>query len=68
MTKPTAVDDTTKRAAIRLLSRGLATQAEVARLAGVSRQRVAHWAQELPLKDVRNEVLQAMWRKMTRKR
>lgn len=37
-------DPDARRAALVLLSRGLATPAEVSRLAGVTRQRVTSWA------------------------
>lgn len=60
-------EDTTKAAAIYMLKRGLATQSEVAHLAGRSRQIVRHWAKDFP--DARAEYLKALWAKaMARKR
>jgi predicted transcriptional regulator len=55
-----AIDDTTtKKAVLSLLRRGLVTQSEAARLAGRSRQIVAHWAKDLP--DSRAEYLAKAW-------
>jgi len=51
-------DDTTKRAALYLLRQGLGV-ADVARLAGRSRQIVAHW--EKGLAKTRAETLQQAW-------
>lgn len=59
-------DDTTKRAALYLLKRGLATQSEVARLAGRSRQIVAHWAKDMP--DARAEYLAKVWQQASKTR
>lgn len=56
-----ANDDTTKAAAIYMLQRGLATNAEIAELSGRSRQIVAHWAKEFP--NAREEFLQNAWQK-----
>ena len=48
-----AIDDTTKRAALYLLKRGLGV-ADVARLAGRSRQIVTYWEKQIPgRRDVR---------------
>jgi transposase-like protein len=46
MTTKTSTDisDHTRRAALEMLGEGLATLSEVARLAGVDRQLVRHWA------------------------
>jgi transposase-like protein len=46
MTTKTSTDisDQTRRAALEMLGEGLATLSEVARLAGVDRQLVRHWA------------------------
>ncbi len=54
-------DDTTKAAAIAMLRKGLATQSEIARLSGRSRQIVAHWAKDYP--DARAEYLAKTWEK-----
>ena len=53
-------DDSTKRAVLSILRRGLATQSEAARLSGRSRQIVAHWARDLP--DTRAEYLAKTWK------
>jgi hypothetical protein len=58
MDKPTN-DDSTKAAVLKLLKRGQVTQSEAARLAGRSRQIVAHWAKGLP--DARAEYLAKLW-------
>lgn len=52
-------DDNTKRAVLKLLKRGHVTQSEAARLAGRSRQIVAHWAKDMP--DARPEYLAKLW-------
>jgi len=52
-------DDTTKKAVLSLLRRGLVTQSEAARMAGRSRQIVAHWARGLP--DSRPDYLAKLW-------
>lgn len=63
MTKDdTTKDPPTKAAGIALLTKGLATQAEVARLAGVSRQAVRKWAIGIPIAKVRDSVLAELWR------
>jgi transposase len=56
-------DDTTKAAAIYLLKQGLGIS-DVARLAGRSRQIVAHWAKGLP--HTRAEYLARQWAKATK--
>lgn len=64
----TTKDPAAKAAAIALLTKGLASQSEVARLAGVSRQLVKHWAQDIPIDRNRNAVLKKLWRReITRK-
>lgn len=59
----TTKDPAAKRAARKLLSRGIATQAEVAKLAGVSRQLVRHWAKDIPVQANRDAVLAKVWRR-----
>lgn len=56
-------DDTIKRAALALLTKGLASQSEVARLAGISRQLMKHWAKDIPVDRAREAVLAKLWRK-----
>lgn len=55
-------DDTTKKAALSLLRKGLVNQSEAARLAGVSRQLMRHWAREIPVDAARNSLLSKLWR------
>jgi hypothetical protein len=50
-----------KRAAQHLLSRGLASYAEVAALAGRSRQIVRKWASQIDAETARREHLQKLW-------
>jgi transposase len=64
MDKP-ANDDSTKKAAIYLLKRGLAIS-DIARMAGRSRQIVAHWAKRLP--ETRKEYLAKQWEKALKSR
>lgn len=59
----TTKDPAAKAAAISILSRGLATKSEVARLAGVSKQLMQHWAADIPVEANRNAVLAKLWRK-----
>jgi transposase len=54
-------DSITKSAAIHLLRRGYATQSEIAKLSGRSRQIISHWAKEYP--DARADYLAAQWEK-----
>jgi transposase-like protein len=61
-TQDTTKDPAAKAAAVALLSRGLATRAEVARLAGVSRQLAKHWAKDIPAERARDSVLAKLWR------
>lgn len=65
----TTKDPAAKAAAIALLSKGLITTAEAARLAGISRQLLRHWAKDIPVKRNREAVLAKLWRQaMGRKR
>lgn len=65
----TTKDGAAKAAALSILSRGLATKAEVARLAGVSKQLMQHWAAEIDTERNRNAVLAKLWAKeLKRKR
>jgi predicted transcriptional regulator len=65
----TTKDPKAKAAAISILSRGLATKSEVARLAGISKQLMHHWAKEVPVDRARNTVLTKLWHKeLARKR
>jgi len=54
-------NDAIREAALSLLRRGLATQAEVADLAGVSRQVVHYWGRDIP--DCRPAHLRTLWDK-----
>lgn len=65
-TQDTTKDPAAKAAAVALLSKGLASQSEVARLAGVSRQLVKHWAKGVPVERNRNAVLAKLWRNALR--
>lgn len=58
----TTKDPAAKAAAVALLSKGLITPAEAARLAGVSRQLLRHWAKDIPVKRNRDAVLAKLWR------
>ena len=63
-------DNTTARAtALKLLAGGHATMAEIAELAGVTRQAVRKWAQQAQIDPVktRQRRLQALWTKAPRK-
>jgi transposase len=62
----TEKDDRARRAAVKLLARGLASPSEVAKLAGVSRQLVNHWASSIDWRRARNEALAKAWRKLAR--
>lgn len=57
--------DITERAALSLLSQGLASQSEVADLAGVSRQLVGYWVKRdrIHCDRTRKAVLLRAWRK-----
>jgi hypothetical protein len=54
-------DDTTKRACLYMLERGLASYSELERLSGRSKQIIAHWAKQYP--DARAEFLEKKWQK-----
>jgi hypothetical protein len=55
-------DPAAKAAAIPLLAKGLASQSEVARLAGESRQLIRHWSADIPIEEARDAVLAKLWR------
>lgn len=61
--KPNVPDATVKRA-IRLLSTGKATMAEIATLANVARQTVAFWAEREGVDPVkcREQYLKGLWK------
>jgi hypothetical protein len=59
-------DDHIKRAALSLLSRGLITQSEAARLAGISRQNMRYWARDIDCERARETYLAALWIKKTK--
>ena len=63
----TTKDPAAKAAAIALLTKGLASQSEVARLAGVSRQLVGLWSKDIPVDRNRAAFLAKLWRKYLRK-
>jgi predicted DNA-binding protein (UPF0251 family) len=56
-------DDSTKRAALRLLRRGQVTQSEAARLAGVSRQLMRHWARAIDVDAAREAMVARLWQR-----
>jgi predicted HTH domain antitoxin len=58
-------DEATRRAAIALLSRGDITAPEAAKLAGVSRQLMAHWIKRAGVdwRRIRDARLLKAWRK-----
>lgn len=62
--------DNTERAALSLLRRGLATQSEVATLAGVSRQLVRYWANRegIDCARARHAMLLKAWQKARARR
>jgi hypothetical protein len=64
----TTKDPAAKAAALALLTKGLATKAEAARLAGVSKQLMQHWAAEIDTERNRNALLAKLWRKELRNR
>lgn len=61
-TQDTTKDPAAKATAVALLSKGLVTPAEAARLAGISRQLLRHWAKDIPFKRNRDAVLAKLWR------
>jgi hypothetical protein len=56
--------DGTRRVVIEILAEGLATQSEVARLAGIDRQLVRHWAMRagINVSKARGARLREIWR------
>lgn len=61
---------TERAAALAMLNAGLATASEVARLAGVSRQLVRHWATQegIDPRRIRDARLAKEWRKLVKRR
>jgi hypothetical protein len=57
--------DDTRRAALEMLGEGVATLSEVARLAGVDRQLVRHWAMRASIDPgkARAQLLAKLWNK-----
>lgn len=64
----TMKDPAVKRAAISLLTRGLITKAEAARLAGVTPQAVQKWTKAMPVTKTREAVLAKLWNREIRRR
>jgi len=64
----TTKDEQARRAALSMLSEGLASLSEVARLAGVSRQLMSHWAKDIDVDRARNGYLSKEWRKALKRR
>jgi transposase-like protein len=60
----TVSSDETRRAALEMLGEGVATLSEVARLAGVDRQLVRHWAMRagIDVGKTRAARLREIWR------
>lgn len=58
-------DPMTRRRALSMLRQGIATQAEIAELAGVTRQAVAYWCQSAGIDAVKARVdrLNREWRR-----
>jgi hypothetical protein len=63
----TTDNDITKRAALKLLRRGLVTQSEAAHLAGASRQLMRYWVLQAEIPDARGAYLERLWRAATRR-
>ena len=59
---------TTRPAALKLLAKGLVTQSEAARLAGISRQLVRKWVKGADTVAAREAYLDRIWRKAMAKR
>jgi transposase-like protein len=59
-------DDTTKRRVLKLLEQGVVTQSEAARLAGVSRQLMRHWARQIDTEAAREAYLTRLWHRQTK--
>lgn len=64
--RSTEKDAAARKAAQKLLAQGLASPAEVARLAGVSRQLVNHWAKAIEWRKAREARLAREWRQAHR--
>jgi Helix-turn-helix domain len=58
-----AKDINTKAAALKLLRRGVITQSEASKLAGISRQLVRYWVKDMP--DARPGYLARLWSNLT---
>lgn len=65
-TESSTKDDRARAAAVKLLSQGLASPSEVAQLAGVSRQLVAHWSRGINWRRARDAALAKSWRRSVR--
>ena len=63
-----AVDPAVKKAAMFLLRRGLMSQAEVARMIGVSKMAVSLWCRGIDLEAARAAVVRRIWERATRVR
>lgn len=63
----TTKDPAAKAAAMALLTKGLISKSEAARLAGVSKQLMQHWAKDIPVERNRDTVLTKLWSKELRK-
>ena len=59
-------DATTKRAAIYMLERGLASYAEIAELSGRSRQIVLHWGKDTAWQEARKARLERYLARLSR--
>jgi predicted HTH domain antitoxin len=57
------IDDTTREKALKLLRRGMITQAEAAELTGMSRQLVHHWVKRdgIDIEKARRAYLKRLW-------
>jgi len=63
----TTRDNSTKEAALKLLSQGKITLTEAARRCGESRQTVTYWARGIDLAAAREIYLKRIWREALRK-
>ena len=61
-------DDSTKQAVLKLLRRGMVTVPEAARISGLSRQIVHHWARGEALSEARAAYLARLWAKAISRR
>jgi hypothetical protein len=59
----TTIDPTAKRAAIKLMTKGLVTRSEASRLARVSRQLARHWVADVDVDAIREARLTYLWNK-----